>query len=64
MPLSPTEPLTAGNYRNLTTGEVFFACNCGSQPHHKTLRFIGTQRHNFEKVSPAEIKARKPNVVA
>lgn len=64
MPLGPTDPITAGHYRNLSTGEVFFACNCGGTPQHRTLRFIATQRHNYEKVSPAELKKRTQNVVA
>lgn len=49
MPIGPQEPVTSGYYRNIATGEVFFACNCGSQPPLKTLRHIAANRDRYEK---------------
>ena len=48
MSIPADEVLRTGHYRNKETGEVFFACNCGKQPAHKTLRHIGMNRDKFE----------------
>lgn len=43
------EPLRAGRYKNLTTGQVHHYCNCPSQPQHLTLRTIAANRANYER---------------
>ena len=35
------------------TKQVFWACNCGSQPANKTLRFVAANRHLFNVWPPA-----------
>lgn len=48
MPIGPNDPVNSGWYKNLATGEIFFACNCGSQPPLKTLRHIAANRDKYE----------------
>ncbi len=46
--------LKAGNYREIETGRVFYFCNCSSQPHNRTLRFLANNRQAYE-VYPPEV---------
>ena len=37
--------------RHITSGEVFVACNCVTQPANRTLRYIAKNREKFELAS-------------
>jgi hypothetical protein len=61
MTLPSDYTLRAGNYREKSSGRVFYFCNCSKQASNRTLRWLGANRGLFE-VYPPPVQKDAQNV--